>query len=109
VLAPTGTIAFMMDADTTGVEPDIALVKYKKLAGGGMLKIVNGGRCRWRWSRSATSGGAARAILAQFIDEHDTIEGAPGLRPRAPAGLRLRLPAGQRRPSGRSTTPAISG
>ena len=41
VLAPTGTIAFMMDCDTTGVEPDIALVKYKKLVGGGMLKIVN--------------------------------------------------------------------
>jgi len=41
VLAPTGTIAFMMDCDTTGVEPDIALVKYKKLVGGGMMKIVN--------------------------------------------------------------------
>src|SRR6185312_6128204 len=41
VLAPTGTIAFMMDCDTTGIEPDIALVKYKQLAGGGMLKIVN--------------------------------------------------------------------
>jgi ribonucleoside-diphosphate reductase alpha chain len=41
VLAPTGTIGFMMDCDTTGVEPDIALVKYKLLAGGGMLKIVN--------------------------------------------------------------------
>src|SRR5690606_5192969 len=41
VLAPTGTIAFMMDCDTTGIEPDIALVKYKKLVGGGMLKIVN--------------------------------------------------------------------
>ncbi len=41
MLAPTGTIAFLMDCDTTGVEPDIALVKYKLLAGGGMLKIVN--------------------------------------------------------------------
>lgn len=41
VLAPTGTIAFMMDCDTTGIEPDIALVKYKQLAGGGMMKIVN--------------------------------------------------------------------
>ena len=41
VLAPTGTIAFMMDCDTTGIEPDIALVKYKRLVGGGMLKIVN--------------------------------------------------------------------
>ena len=42
VIAPTGTIAFMMDCDTTGIEPDIALIKYKKLVGGGMLKIVNG-------------------------------------------------------------------
>ena len=41
MLAPTGTIAFMMDCDTTGIEPDIALVKYKRLVGGGMLKIVN--------------------------------------------------------------------
>jgi ribonucleoside-diphosphate reductase alpha chain len=41
VLAPTGTISFMMDCDTTGIEPDIALVKYKQLAGGGMLKIIN--------------------------------------------------------------------
>ena len=41
VLAPTGTISFMMDCDTTGVEPDIALIKYKKLSGGGMMKIVN--------------------------------------------------------------------
>ena len=41
MLAPTGTIGFMMDCDTTGIEPDIALVKYKKLVGGGMIKIVN--------------------------------------------------------------------
>ncbi len=41
VLAPTGTIGFMMDCDTTGVEPDLALVKYKKLVGGGLIKIVN--------------------------------------------------------------------
>ena len=41
VLAPTGTIGFMMDCDTTGIEPDLALVKYKKLVGGGMIKIVN--------------------------------------------------------------------
>jgi ribonucleotide reductase alpha subunit len=41
VLAPTGTISFMMDCDTTGIEPDIALVKYKQMAGGGMMKIIN--------------------------------------------------------------------
>ena len=53
VLAPTGTISFLMDCDTTGIEPDIALVKYKQLAGGGMLKIVNN-RCGLAWKRSAT-------------------------------------------------------
>ena len=41
MLAPTGTIGFMMDCDTTGIEPDLALIKYKKLVGGGMIKIVN--------------------------------------------------------------------
>ena len=41
VLAPTGTIGFLMDCDTTGIEPDIAIVKYKNLVGGGMMKIVN--------------------------------------------------------------------
>ena len=53
VLAPTGTIGFMMDCDTTGVEPDIALVKYKKLVGGGLMKIVNR-PCPWRSRSSAT-------------------------------------------------------
>ena len=48
MLAPTGTIGFMMDCDTTGVEPDLALVKYKKLVGGGMIKIVNSHRARPR-------------------------------------------------------------
>jgi len=77
VLAPTGTIAFMMDCDTTGVEPDIALVKYKKLVGGGVLKIVNRTvpmalRCLGYSER------VTRAIVA-WVDEHETIEGAPGL------------------------------
>ena len=77
VLAPTGTIAFMMDCDTTGIEPDIALVKYKKLVGGGMLKIVN-----------QTVPTALRRLgyddkqikeIVQYIDENDTLEGAPHL------------------------------
>jgi ribonucleoside-diphosphate reductase alpha chain len=77
VLAPTGTISFMMDADTTGVEPDIALVKYKKLVGGGLLKIVN-----------QTVPAALRKLgydeneiksIVEYIDKNDTIEGAPGL------------------------------
>ena len=78
VLAPTGTIGFMMDCDTTGVEPDIALVKYKLLAGGGMLKLVN------RTVREALEklGYDRKTIdgVIKHIDEKDTIEGAPGLR-----------------------------
>lgn len=78
VLAPTGTIAFMMDCDTTGIEPDIALVKYKVLAGGGMLKIVN----RSVPLALKTIGYSPEAIQAivNYIDANDTIEGAPELR-----------------------------
>jgi ribonucleoside-diphosphate reductase alpha chain len=77
VLAPTGTIGFMMDCDTTGVEPDIALVKYKKLVGGGMMKIVNQtvpeGLEALGYSRAQVEG------ILQYIDENETIEGAPAL------------------------------
>jgi ribonucleoside-diphosphate reductase alpha chain len=77
VLAPTGTISFMMDCDTTGVEPDIALVKYKKLSGGGMMKIVNATVPQ----ALERLGYAKRQIkeIVQYIDEHETIEGAPQL------------------------------
>jgi ribonucleoside-diphosphate reductase alpha chain len=77
VLAPTGTIAFMMDCDTTGIEPDIALVKYKKLVGGGMLKIVN----QTVPTALKRLGYDAKQIneIVQYIDENDTIEGAPHL------------------------------
>jgi ribonucleoside-diphosphate reductase alpha chain len=77
VIAPTGTIGLMMDCDTTGVEPDLALVKYKKLVGGGLLKIVN-----------TTVPAALRKLgydevkvkeIVEYIDENDTIEGAPHL------------------------------
>jgi ribonucleoside-diphosphate reductase alpha chain len=78
VLAPTGTIAFMMDCDTTGVEPDIALVKYKRLVGGGMMKIVNQ-TVPQALSRLGYEAEAVRAIV-EFIDQNDTIEGAPFLR-----------------------------
>jgi ribonucleoside-diphosphate reductase alpha chain len=78
VLAPTGTIGFMMDCDTTGIEPDIALVKYKKLVGGGMLKIVNN-TVPLALQRIGYSSGEIGSIL-QYIDEVETIEGAPGLR-----------------------------
>src|SRR5262245_2788280 len=79
VLAPTGTIAFMMDGDTTGVEPDIALVKYKKLVGGGMLKIVNTTVPRALKRLGYDSKEVQE--LVEYLDEHDTIEGAPDLRP----------------------------
>jgi ribonucleoside-diphosphate reductase alpha chain len=79
VLAPTGTIGFMMDCDTTGIEPDLALVKYKKLVGGGTIKIVNN-----------TVPPALRKLgyddpqvkqIVEYVNEKGTIEGAPGLLP----------------------------
>ncbi len=75
VLAPTGTIGFMMDCDTTGVEPDIALVKYKKLVGGGLMKIVN----QTVPMALEKLGYAPQQItgIIEYIDEHETIEGAP--------------------------------
>jgi ribonucleoside-diphosphate reductase alpha chain len=78
VLAPTGTIAFMMDCDTTGVEPDIALVKYKLLAGGGVLKIVN--RTVPMALRKLGYSDAEIEAIDKFIEDNDTIEGAPGLK-----------------------------
>jgi ribonucleoside-diphosphate reductase alpha chain len=78
VIAPTGTIAFMMDCDTTGIEPDIALVKYKKLSGGGMLKIVN--QTVPEALRRIGYGEEAVDRIVRYVDEHETIEGAPGLK-----------------------------
>src|SRR5687767_14857001 len=77
VLAPTGTIGFMMDCDTTGVEPDIALVKYKKLVGGGMMKIVN----QTVPMALQKLGYTTTQIddIVKHIDEQETIEGAPHL------------------------------
>ena len=72
VLAPTGTIAFLMDCDTTGVEPDIALVKYKLLAGGVMLKIVNRGVPDAL--RRLGYGEAENRHIIAHIEKHDTIE-----------------------------------
>ncbi|MEZ5418794.1 MAG: vitamin B12-dependent ribonucleotide reductase, partial [Vicinamibacterales bacterium] len=77
VLAPTGTIGFMMDCDTTGVEPDIALVKYKKLVGGGMMKIVNQTVPMALKKLGYTQSQVADIV--QYIDEQETIEGAPHL------------------------------
>jgi ribonucleoside-diphosphate reductase alpha chain len=78
VLAPTGTIGFMMDCDTTGVEPDIALVKYKKLVGGGMMKIVNQ-TVPMALRKLGYTQPQVDAII-NYISEQETIEGAPGLK-----------------------------
>lgn len=78
VLAPTGTIGFMMDCDTTGVEPDIALVKYKKLVGGGLLKIVNQ-TVPEALTRLGYDNEEINKVIT-YIDENETIEGAPYLK-----------------------------
>ena len=97
MLAPTGTIGFMMDCDTTGIEPDIALIKYKRLVGGGMIKIVNNTVARGAGASSATTT-ARRRRSSTTSTREETIEGAPGPQGRAPAGVRLRLPRRQRHP-----------
>lgn len=116
VLAPTGTIAFMMDCDTTGIEPDIALVKYKKLVGGGMLKMVNN-----------TVPGALKRLgydskdvqeIVEYLEAEDTIEGAPGLQDdhqpifdcafKAARGTRAIAPEGHLRMMG-AVQPFLSG
>ncbi|MDD2708782.1 MAG: vitamin B12-dependent ribonucleotide reductase [Verrucomicrobiae bacterium] len=78
VLAPTGTIGFLMDCNTTGIEPDIALVKYKVLAGGGVLKIVNN-TVTEALKNLGYSETQARDIT-EYIDQNDMIEGAPHLK-----------------------------
>ena len=79
VLAPTGTIGFLMDCDTTGIEPDIAIVKYKTLVGGGMMKIVNQ-TVPEALQRLGYDPAQVQSIV-HFIDENDTVEGAPDLKP----------------------------
>jgi ribonucleoside-diphosphate reductase alpha chain len=79
VIAPTGTIGFMMDCDTTGIEPDLALVKYKKLVGGGVIKIVNN-TVPQALIKLGYSSEQAETIVSH-IDSTGTIEGAPGLKP----------------------------
>src|SRR5260370_465592 len=79
VIAPTGTIGFMMDCDTTGVEPDLALVKYKKLVGGGVIKIVNN-TVPQALIKLGDNEDEVNAIVS-YIDATGTIEGAPGIKP----------------------------
>ncbi|MBV8574455.1 MAG: vitamin B12-dependent ribonucleotide reductase, partial [Acetobacteraceae bacterium] len=78
VLAPTGTIGFMMDCDTTGIEPELALVKYKKLVGGGSMRIVNGTVSRGLHRLGYTA--AQVDAIVRFIDGTGTIEGAPHIK-----------------------------
>ncbi len=78
VLAPTGTISFMMDCDTTGIEPDIALVKYKQLAGGGSMKIVN--RSVPHGLRKLGYSDEQITEMERYVEQRDTIEGAPHLK-----------------------------
>ena len=78
VLAPTGTIGFMMDCDTTGIEPDLALVKYKKLVGGGLIKIVNNVVPMALLKLGYTEQQAAEIV--NYIDQNGTIEGAAHLK-----------------------------
>jgi ribonucleoside-diphosphate reductase alpha chain len=78
VLAPTGTIGLLMDCDTTGIEPDFSLVKFKKLAGGGYFKIVN--QSVPEALRRLGYGEAEVTEILSHIDTHETIEGAPHLR-----------------------------
>lgn len=78
VLAPTGTIGFMMDCDTTGIEPDIALIKYKRLVGGGMIKIVNNTMSE-ALAKLGYSDDQIKAIV-DYVHTEETIEGAPGLK-----------------------------
>src|SRR6184192_2562764 len=75
VLAPTGTIGFMMDCDTTGIEPDLALIKYKKLVGGGMIKIVNNTVPTALFKLGYDHEQADKIV--SYIDATGTIEGAP--------------------------------
>src|SRR6266481_5829398 len=75
VLAPTGTIGFMMDCDTTGIEPDLALVKYKKLVGGGLIKIVNNTVPQALMKLGYTPEQTSEIV--SYIDQKGTVEGAP--------------------------------
>ena len=78
VLAPTGTIGFMMDCDTTGIEPDLALVKYKKLVGGGLIKIVNNTVPQALMKLGYTPEQTSEVV--SYIDKNGKIEGAPHLK-----------------------------
>jgi ribonucleoside-diphosphate reductase alpha chain len=116
VLAPTGTIGFMMDCDTTGIEPDLALVKVKRLVGGGTLKIVN--QTVPRALAKLGYDEESRTVILKYLESTGTIEGAPGLKDehlpvfdcafKAISGTRFISPLGHLRMMG-AVQPFLSG
>ena len=88
MLAPTGTISFLMDCDTTGIEPDFSLVKYKELVGGGNMIIAN--RTVPMALRTLGYGEAEIEQIEAYVAEHGTIVGAPGLAAEHLVGVRRR-------------------
>ena len=106
MIAPTGTIGFMMDCDTTGIEPDLALVKYKKLVGGGVIKIVNNTVPQALIKLGYTPEQVDAIVSAHRCDRHHRRRAASEAR--APGGVRLQLPAAERH-AVRSTTWATCG
>ena len=95
VIAPTGTIGFMMDCDTTGIEPDLALVKYKKLVGGGVIKIVNNTVPQALIKLGYSPEQVEQIVSSHRFDRHHRRRAAPEAG--ASAGVRLQLPAAERR------------
>ena len=94
VIAPTGTIGFMMDCDTTGIEPDLALIKYKKLVGGGVIKIVNNTVPAGADQAGLLAGPGGEDRQPHRFHRHHRRRAAPEAG--APAGVRLQLPAAER-------------
>ena len=95
VLAPTGTIGFMMDCDTTGIEPDFSLVKFKKLVGGGSMQIVN--QTIPRALRKLGYAEETVEAIVEYIAEHGHVVDAPGLRPEHYASSTARWASGRSR------------
>ena len=103
VLAPTGTIGFMMDCDTTGIEPDLALVKHKRLVGGGVIKIVNNTVPQALMKMGFTPEQTSEIVT--YIDAKGKIDGAPYIKAGATADLRLLARSDGRRPLDRVDRP----
>jgi ribonucleoside-diphosphate reductase alpha chain len=108
VIAPTGTIGLVMDCDTTGIEPDFALVKFKKLAGGGYFKIIN--RAVPEALRTLGYSEAQIAEIEAYAVGHGNLNQAPGVNPArcAPRALPTTRSSAQRRAQARPSTSSSS-